>query len=409
VKTTSKQIRNLIALVALVTLLQPLATALAQGSLTPPPGVPAPVMKTLDQIEPRIPVGPDTTPGGPLVLYRITQPGSYYLTDNLQGVSNKYGITISASDVTLDLNGFEVVGVPESYSGINAEGFSRVRVRNGTVRNWKFQAVYLTAAGCLVEQVTATGNGGHGIAVDEGTVLDCLARNNGSHGVVAAIAKRVIASGNLYGINARQIADSQASNNQMDGIINAAVVTGSLAENNQRHGFASCSLVQACTANNNGSDGIQVSSGGQVIDCTSRNNEQHGILLSGNARAKGNQCFSNGQSGYGHGIHVTNYRNTVSDNVCSLNKRGLVVTGERNRIEDNNLTENETIGLFVTGQYNLIIRNTARNPAAGAVNWNIAAGNRGGSYVAPSQNAAINGATGGPGSGTTDPFANLSF
>src|SRR5579883_474024 len=75
----------------------------AQGSLTPP-GAPAPTMKTLSQIEPRTPISS--------LPFTIYIPGSYYLTTNLTGVSNSDGITISTGNVTLDLNGFTLQGVP---------------------------------------------------------------------------------------------------------------------------------------------------------------------------------------------------------------------------------------------------------------------------------------------------------
>src|SRR5215469_2970325 len=71
----------------------------AQGVLTPP-GAPGPTMKTLAQIEPRIPISTATN---------ISNPGSYYLTTNLN-VPSGSGITISANNVTLDLNGFALTG-----------------------------------------------------------------------------------------------------------------------------------------------------------------------------------------------------------------------------------------------------------------------------------------------------------
>jgi hypothetical protein len=94
--------RNLfvaLALLALSTLNSQLSTAFAQGSLTPP-GAPAPTMITLQQIEPRTPISS--------VPFTITTPGSYYLTTNLYSPSGN-GITVSANDVTIDLNGFALV------------------------------------------------------------------------------------------------------------------------------------------------------------------------------------------------------------------------------------------------------------------------------------------------------------
>jgi hypothetical protein len=85
---------------------------LGQGSLTPPPGAPAPTLKTLGQIEPRSDLqattsaaGVDTSDADYQLV--INQPGSYYLSANL-AVTKAHGIKIAASGVTIDLNGFQV-------------------------------------------------------------------------------------------------------------------------------------------------------------------------------------------------------------------------------------------------------------------------------------------------------------
>src|ERR1700761_393464 len=82
-----------------------IATVASQGSLTPP-GPPAMIMKSLDQVEPRTAINSTNTPGDADSTYKITQPGSYYLTENLTGTSGKVGIEIAANDVSLDLMGF---------------------------------------------------------------------------------------------------------------------------------------------------------------------------------------------------------------------------------------------------------------------------------------------------------------
>ena len=60
----------------------------AQGPLTPP-GAPAPTMKTLAQVEPRIAITN--------VPFTINRPGSYYLTTNL--TSTGHGIEIVSREM----------------------------------------------------------------------------------------------------------------------------------------------------------------------------------------------------------------------------------------------------------------------------------------------------------------------
>src|SRR5687767_18893 len=101
---------------------------LAQGDLTPP-GAPAPTMKTLQQVEPRTPISS--------LPFAINQAGSYYLTTNLSGVSGQSGITIAAHNVTIDLGGFDLAGVPGALSGIVLSGVrTNLAVRNGIIRAW---------------------------------------------------------------------------------------------------------------------------------------------------------------------------------------------------------------------------------------------------------------------------------
>ena len=123
------------------------ASVFAQGSLTPPAGVPAPAFKTLDQIYDKVAASEARTPliagqSGVTVdangTINISQPGSYYLTRNLTLSVAANGITISSDDVTVDLNGFTIKNTSNATtgSGIRILGTNRsnLTIRNGHIR-----------------------------------------------------------------------------------------------------------------------------------------------------------------------------------------------------------------------------------------------------------------------------------
>ena len=115
-------------LFTLVCLLALASTVTAQGPLTPP-GAPGPTMKTLQQVEPRTPIGS--------LPFTINTPGSYYVTTNLTGTGGSSGITINSDDVTLDLCGFALIGVAGSLGGISMPATRhRITIRNGIIKEW---------------------------------------------------------------------------------------------------------------------------------------------------------------------------------------------------------------------------------------------------------------------------------
>lgn len=128
-----------------------LASRAAAGPLNPPAGSVSSTGRTLDEIYNRIPaastaIGLTAIPGGTSGA-TITQPGSYILTGNLFG-SGAAVITISASDVSLNLNGYTVTSSSTAASSrvIFISGVrSRVTIRNGRVVGAEF-GLGLTAA-----------------------------------------------------------------------------------------------------------------------------------------------------------------------------------------------------------------------------------------------------------------------
>src|SRR5207247_10377014 len=123
------------------------------------------------------PTGPPGSTGKNVITslpFGISQPGSYVLNSNLTGVSSQNGINITANNVTIDLQGFELVGVPGSLHGIAhiSGSLSGLTVRNGTTRNGGRLGVS-AGPGVLVDEVSFTLNNGGGLAGDGATLRAC--------------------------------------------------------------------------------------------------------------------------------------------------------------------------------------------------------------------------------------------
>lgn len=146
------------------------------GSLEPN-APPASTMKTLNEIEPRIPIPASDTLA---TTYHITQSGSYYLQGDRQ-CQGAYGISVEANNVTIDLCGFSLIGNSALY-GIYMNGRSNVEVRNGTVRNFStgIGEESTSGIGHRVIGVRAVSNANSGIhLVGKGhEVRGCTASNN---------------------------------------------------------------------------------------------------------------------------------------------------------------------------------------------------------------------------------------
>jgi hypothetical protein len=365
------------------------------GPLNPPPG---PVASTPGP-EPRIPINSTNTPGSSATssIFRITQPGSYYLTGNIIGTQvNRHVIVVAADGVTIDLNGFLIRGLGTfqgAFDGIFAEaGAERITIRNGHVEVAGRHGINLaTANGCTVENVNAARCLGKGIYVGNSANLTaCAALQNGEDGIEAfenARLHQCSATNCRNGISAQTgalLSECVAAQNLSTGFVLGSKVTvlACVAHDNGNNGFFALgsSHFANCIASNNGQAGFIPNNGSTVLDCIANDNVAEGISCTQRCLVLRCNCEDNDV-----GIDAIGNDNRIEGNICTLNQRGINVP---------------------SGTGNLVIANSCAN---NTTNYVIAAGNRYGPIVniTSTGTAAVNGNSAASTLGSTDPHANF--
>ncbi|MHC4623986.1 MAG: right-handed parallel beta-helix repeat-containing protein [Planctomycetota bacterium] len=291
-----KKTKIVVSVLALAAILVFSLFAMA-GSLEPsaPPG---PTMKTLDEVEPRIPLSQQTTPGDAFYLYVITKPGSYYLTEDT--TATRTGIKVDADNVTIDLMGYNLIGTPSELLGFGVymSGRSNVEIRNGTVRDFPKLGIYETSKQTgrqhRVINVRAISNGSDGIHLRGygHLVKDCTAADNGNNGIWVQQVHGLT----IYITGSSTVTGCAAHNNDANGIAvgYACVVTANNARDNQGHGIQADdgSVVTHNAAFNNDDDGIHVEGACTVIGNTAAYNP-YGIYIRGSCLVDQNTAVAN--------------------------------------------------------------------------------------------------------------------
>jgi hypothetical protein len=382
----------------------------AQGPLTPS-GPPAPAMKTLQQIEPRIDlqrtVNPLPTDANTEII--VDQPGSYYLSANLV-VTKATGIYVTAPGVTIDLNGFQITrSGATGGQGINV-GAPRCTIRDGNITGFSnaiasaFMGVpscsvlrvsancgIVVGSGWLIQDCAVSGAGSLGISVGTGcTVRNCVITSVGSggffeFGIFAAnyctiegcsvydqkgtagifaqggstITHCTVGGSNVvHGIRADS--GGTIARCTVSDLTNAAATSGGIWINGPGN-VTGCTVrnVQSTNGTFNGGTGfgIAVAGAGTVEECSVQGNKGDGVRGAANSLIQKNLCTENGNGATSGGIHVT---------------------GSGNRIESNNLVSNNANGVLCDSAGNLIIKNSSRG---GSQAFNIAPGNSKGEEI----------------------------
>ncbi|MCC6322475.1 MAG: hypothetical protein IT438_13680 [Phycisphaerales bacterium] len=378
-------------------LLAVVAAAAPGGPLDPPAGPVAPTGKTLTEIEPRTAIGPVTTPGDADSLYRITLPGNYYLTASITGQSGRHGIEIVSSNVTIDLSGFEVIGVPGSFDGIvpTAANLRNITVLNGTVRNWGLDGLALigTASGIVASRaidIRCLDNGFSGIVVGDGSqIIRCISARNGQ----LSTSDTAIAAGRGSLISA-----CTAHDNFGDAIFaSGSTIENCTAYSNvQGISGGNCSIVGCSSFENTGSG--FVGDGSTFTSCSARGNSVYGFNATSGCVVSQCTAASNSSGGIGLGLGCTLTDSSIRSNA----NRGVYITGSDNRISGCTITAqtgtgNVAIFLESAAARNTIVQNSLSNNANNIV----------GAGAALSNNVIGPAATGLGTVTTTSPWANF--
>lgn len=316
------------------------------GPLNPPAGPVAPTYKTLAEIEPRVAV--QSLAGDATALFVISQPGSYYLTGNVAGVAGKSGIRIAASDVTLDLMGFTLVGpgIGSQQSGVHvplvgATTSTNITVRNGALRNWTYGVNGEYADNARLERLSTAGNS-DGLRLSRGGLItDCVSDGD---------ADGIETSGHT------QVSRCVIRNSTANGIVvntDQSLVTDCLVINPGNTGIVcgGAGIVSRCAVESATFYGIQLTSfGGQVSDCTSYGNGFHGIVVGTGATVVGNTCRLNGGAvADGSGVYVQGADCRIEANNLLSNDRGITTLVAGSLAIRNSTSGNATAYSFAAG------------------------------------------------------------
>lgn len=297
-------------------ILMTIPLTLQAGALNPsmPPSAGG-TMKTLDEVEPRIPIRQADIP------LTISTSGSYYLAENV--TSTGWGITVSADNVTIDLCGFTLAG-PDTFLvyGIYMFGRDNVEIRNGTIRDF-YNGIYemsTNGKNLRIINVRVLSNIGNGIQISgqKCLVKDCLVADNGDS-----------VSVNSYGIH----------------VGNGSTITGNTVCNNGYQ--ASSSLFYAiytgfgCTITGNtvyenGTEktggtlfGIQANTGCTIANNVTYHNGKsatnatiYGLYANSGCTVTGNTACFNGLSATGSVVYGLSASNSLVDRNTAYGNNG---------------------------------------------------------------------------------------
>jgi len=248
--------------------------------------------------------------------YTITAPGTYCLTNNIEGL-----IIIDSSDVTLDLNSFNLENFSNPGSNISCTNHNNITIKNGSLSGGFFGITITSCNGVQLLDLVLTRlniviNKSNYILLDNVTVTgatqDGCDINTCQY---VQIVDSVFSDRNNRGLSA-----TSSSN---------LLISKSIFNDNNTNGFfadgSTTNLVLSdCVASGNASSGFVISSTNFSLDlCSAMNNQNFGFFINGPIGTVTN-CNAVGATS-GDGFNIVGAQITVSNNQANHNAgRGFV-------------------------------------------------------------------------------------
>ena len=245
--------------------------------------------------------------------YVISNSGIYCLTDNLStGITSGSAIDIQANNVTIDLNGWRLGGLPAGNGtqtiGINSLQRKNITIKNGTVRGFYWGILlndsppYTTSQGHVVENIRAEQNTFIGISV---TGVGNIVRNNQIVDTADSIHNPSRYGLTIYGQGTRVL------NNDIVGVAatGGGIAIGLFVESSNG-AVIQRNRIHSITSETGGGRGINITSSNNIITVDNRitdiNNPgtDYGIFYEGSTGKYMNNLTSNVETAFSGGTAV---------------------------------------------------------------------------------------------------------
>lgn len=307
----------------------------------------------------RIPIE-DKAVSGQTYKYLISESGSYYFTDTIYiSGGNSDGIEITASNVTLDLNGFALIGDDNTDDGIIING-NNIIIKNGIITRWGGDGIEgRNTSQVMLDNLKSSDNGSNGMIINNNSlIINSQSMRNGSNGINSD--------------DSNIIFNTITSENVGEGIEVSigSIVINSQSYSNEDYGINTLngSLIDNCSANGN-SAGIYEGIGNIIINSFAYDNSTYGIYAGSAGLIMNNVCNYNGScrrnnscTSDGHGTGIWARINAfVHQNTCSNNYFGIISEQRDVIISENYALNSYHAGIISSEEECIFLNNYTQN------------------------------------------------